>query len=432
MIPYAKALRILESEAETRGELPSEKIPIGQALGRVSAEGVLSPEDLPAFANSAMDGYAVLASKTAGASPASPARLKVLGAVPAGDRPSKGKPDSAYEIHTGAPLPLGLDAVVRLEEATVLDGDGEIELSSPASRWDFVRQTGEDLKAGTQVLKTGTRIEGRHLLVLAALGLRRVSARRSPRVALISTGRELVEPGQRPGPGRIRNATASYLLASLPLAGAQASYLGNVPDEPRDFERRLGKALALRPDLILTTGAVSAGRRDFIEDSLKRCGGRILFHGAAVKPGKPVLAAGFSKGPLLIGMPGNPVSTVVALRFFALPFLRRLLGQPRERPLRARLVGETHKPLGLRCFLKARVSLGPQGLLAQALPGQASFQIKPLLDANAWLVLPEEGSPARAARGPQRNSSCGPVRSLPLAGKSVEVFPLWPGGWDLP
>lgn len=407
MISYAEALQILRRAAAERRSLPPEEVPLAEASGRVASRTIFSAEPLPPFDNASMDGYAVLAADTAPAVPRRPLRLPVLGAVAAGDAPGPASKGGAYEIGTGAPLPAGLDAVIRIEDVRVIEDGKAVEIQAPAEAGDYVRRAGQDFRAGTPVLEAGTRLGPRHLLALAALGHDAVPVRRRPKVALISTGKELVDPGLRPGPGQIRNATASFLVAALPLAGAEAVFVGTVPDDPEDFRRRIKEALGLGPDLIVTTGAVSMGRQDFIAGELRGLGAEILYHKVAIRPGKPGLVAGFHGGPLLFGLPGNPVSTVVGLRFFLLPFLRLLLGQPEELPLRARLSEDAPKPEGLRCFYKAVLAAGPGGAEVRALAGQASFQVRPLLDANAWLVLPEDGDVARA-------------------GGEAEVLPLWP------
>ena len=178
-------------------------------------------------------------------------------------------------------------------------------------------------------------------------------------------------------------------------------HFGIVKDEPADFAARLDRALELEPDLILTTGAVSMGRHDFVPKALEEHGGELVFHKAAIRPGKPVLAARVG-GALLLGLPGNPLSTVVGLRFFAEPYLRRLLGRPDEKPRLAPLAAAAGKPEGLRCFFKAALT---EDFKVRVLEGQASFQIDPLLSADCWAVLPEAGKRVEA-------------------GAAVEVYPL--------
>ncbi len=412
MIRYAEALARLLRAADAR-LMPSELAPRAEVVGRVTASRVLSREDLPAFDNSAMDGYAVSAAETRAASPGSPVRLAVKGKVAAGDSPSpqpspRGRGSSlgiAYEIATGAPLPTGMDAVVKVEDVRV--SGSRVELTSPAEEGDFVRRRGQDMRAGGAVAEAGTWLDARHILAFAALGVDHVPVKRRPKVALISTGSELAAPGEAPGPGRIRNATADYLAAALPHFGAALAWQAAVPDETGIFLRRLETILGERPDLVLTTGAVSMGGHDFVPRALEELGAELLFHKAAVRPGKPVLAARLKDGPLVISLPGNPLSTAVGLRFLVAPVLRRWLGLPDEHPLTAELSGSARKPEGLRCFYKARLALSGGRAAVRVLEGQASFQILPLLEANAWAVLPEEGETVEQ-------------------GAMVEVHPLFP------
>ncbi len=397
MIAYAKALEILLQAARSRPPLPAETVNLPAANGRVAARRLLSAEPLPPFDNSAMDGYAVKAAETSGA----PLWFAVKGTIAAGDAPLTGLATGAYEIMTGAPIPPGYDAVVPLEHVNLMDRGRSVEVLEPANPGDYVRARGRDFPAGAPVVEAGTRLEPRHLLALAALGVDTLEVRQRPTVAILSTGKELVDPGRKPGPGQIRNSTATYLIAALSQAGVVVRYLGTVGDDPETFKSLVKTALKTSPDLILTTGAVSKGRWDFVAPAVADLGAETLYHNVSIRPGKPGLAARFKDGTLLFGMPGNPLSTVVGLRFFVMPVLRALLGMPEERPALLALASDVAKPVGLRCFFKARTLGGT----VSALTGQASFQIQPLLQADAWVVLPEEGD-------------------LAAAGAQVEVYPL--------
>jgi molybdopterin molybdotransferase len=345
-----------------------------------------------------MDGYAVR-SKDA------PGPLAISGTVCAGDKPPRAlKPGTACEIMTGAAIPPGADAVVPVENVSKTDG-GRCVLVSEAQAGDFVRQAGQDFEEGGLIAEAGTRLSPKHILALAALGAAKVPVRRRPRVAVLSTGRELVRPGKNLRPGQIRDSSSPYLLSALAEAGCEPVYHGITRDDLPDFRRRMKKILASRPDVVVTTGAVSMGKHDFVAAELQRSGARLLFHKAAIRPGKPVLAARFERGPLVFGLPGNPVSTLVCLRFFVMPYLRQRLEMPPERPLKARLAAPVGKQAGLRCFLKARTETAQDGLRARVLEGQGSSQLQSLLGADAWAVLPENGALFRA-------------------GTVVDIFPL--------
>lgn len=387
MLPYADALALIQGAARSRRpSLNSEDVSLSEALGRIASRPLSSREPLPPFDNSAMDGFALAAAKAVTA----PARLRVLGTILAGDVPRCAvETGGAWRIMTGAPLPAGCDAVIPVERTRALDS-GEVEVLDPVEPGDYVRGAGRDFAAGAEVCPAGTRLGARHLLALAAVGLASVPVRRKPRVALISTGRELAAPGAELKPGQIRDASSAYLAAAVPALGAEFDSFGVVADEPAEFQARLEKILAAKHyDVVLTTGAVSMGAADFVPGSLKALGADILFHKTAIRPGKPGLFARFEKGPLFFGLPGNPISTVVGLRFFVEPCLRELLGRPHERPFRSTLANDIDKPEGLRCFYKARRA--PDGTV-EILEGQASFQIHSLLSADCWAVLPEDGS----------------------------------------
>lgn len=408
-ISYEEALSAALSAADDVGRLPFSNVPLAEALGRVAAADVAASEPLPAFANSAMDGYAVAAAKTRPAERRQPLDLRLLGSLAAGDAPPAAPAkEGAWEIMTGAPLPAGFDAVVRVEDAERVDGGAAVRLFSPAAAGDFVRPAGCDFTPGQSVCAAGELIDEPRLMALAALGAAKVSVRRKPRVAVLSTGKELVSVSAKPGPGQIRNSSAAYLMAALEKLGAEPRSLGVVADDPAEFRRKLDAAAGEGTDVVLTTGAVSVGRHDFVASAVADAGAAEIFHGVTMRPGRPILCARLGQKTLFFGLPGNPVSTAVGLRFFVAPVLRRLLGRPDERPLRAALAAAVEKPKGLLCFLKAVLSFKDSTLTAEAARAQGSHQISPLLECNGWLRLPED------------------VERLP-AGREVDAYPALPG-----
>lgn len=398
MMKYADALALARGAGRRRAPLAEEEVALSDALGRVAAREIRGADDIPAFDNSAMDGYALAAAKAASAG----ARLPVLGTVLAGDAPRCQAESGAWRIMTGAPLPAGCDAVIPVERTRTLDG-GQVELLDAVESGDFVRGRGRDFAAGSTVCAAGTRLGARHLLALAAVGAAKVPVRRRPRVALIATGRELVAPGEALAPGQIRDASTSYLAAAVPALGALFQYRGTVADDPAAFRTMLERIVADHFDLVITTGAVSMGDADFIPRTLGELGAETIFHKTAIRPGKPVFCAALPKGPLFFGLPGNPISTVVGLRFFVEPCLRAMNGRPDEKPIRSRLHAAVDKPEGLRCFFKARRH--DDGSV-EILPGQASFQIHSLLDADCWAILPEDG---------ERLDAGTPIDTFPLS-----------------
>lgn len=393
---YHEAIDILVKAAERRS-LSTENISIESSIGRVLSETLRSREPLPSFDNSSMDGFALRAEETSHASLNSPARFQVRASLSAGDVGVETiQAGTAIEIMTGAPMPRGhADAVVKVEEVqTIRNPDGrvvEIEVMVPVSRGQNVRVRGTDIERNELLLSQGRLIKPEHLLALAAQGISTIPVYQRPRVAVIATGRELVDYATETlEPGMIRNSTSPFLKAVLPGYGVEVVHFSVIDDDAEAFESRLRKVLELGVDLVLTTGAVSMGIHDFVPDAVKRVGGEARFHKVAIRPGKPLLFAEWGeKGPVLIGVPGNPVSTAVGLRFFISPYLRALNRMPPEPLTYAELEVDSPKPEGLKCFFKAFVREEDGRRWVQALGGQASYQVKPLLQSNAWVVFEE-------------------------------------------
>lgn len=390
MIGYSDALDIILCQCTPQ---PAERLPACESLGRILAAGVVSSEDLPPFDNSAMDGFALHAGNT---TLPSGTEFIVEGRCAAGDGQVRGA-DGAWEIMTGARMPDGLDTIVPVEQVQLLQHDAlgqaqRIRLQADVRPDQHLRKRGEDVKRGEQVAAPGQMLRAAHLALLAALGVPAVDVAAQPRVAVINTGRELVtDPTQALQPGQIRESNSPLLSAQLRTAGAQVVRQQVVGDEPQEFEAELRAALAAGAQVLVSTGAVSMGRYDFVPDTLRALGATIHFHKVRIRPGKPLLFATLPGGQLFFGLPGNPASSAVGLRFFVEPALRRMLGLPPEQPLRVPLSTPAGKPVPLRRFLKARLTCDGQGQLqAQVLPGQESFRIAPLLQSNAWVAIDED------------------------------------------
>jgi molybdopterin molybdotransferase len=383
MISYAEALELLLAQSRL---LEEEWCRPSEALSRVLAEAVQAPCALPPFANAAMDGYALASN---GNVLAAGSEYEVSGLIAAGTPPPADAEAKVWEITTGAALPAGLDCIVPLECVESLQG-GRIRLRETLVGGRNVRQRGSDVALGEQVGAAGQRIDPALCMMLAALGIDRIKIRRRPRVALLSTGAELVADASLPlGEGRIYAANAPYLEASLRAMGAEVIANATLGDDAQAFAEQL-REVATEADLVLSTGAVSMGRHDFVPASLRARDARLLFHKVAIRPGKPLLAASLPEGPLFIGLPGNPIAAAVGFRFFALPVLRAMLGMPPEIPLRVQLLESVHVAAGLRRFFKARLrQTGSSGLGVELLEGQESYRIGSLLQANAWAVLDE-------------------------------------------
>ncbi|HEY1015541.1 MAG TPA: gephyrin-like molybdotransferase Glp, partial [Herpetosiphonaceae bacterium] len=317
--------------------LEIESVPLSQALGRTLAAPAVADAPIPGFANSAMDGYAVLAADVAAASPAAPVTLRIVSDLAAG-YVAQGAvtPGATIRIMTGAPLPAGADAVVPFEEtdeqaADSLAAQGLVRIYQPAAVGNNVRPAGEDLRAGELALAPGTLIRPAEIGVLATVGAALVPVHRRPRVAILATGDELVDVGERPGPGQIRNSNGYANLAQVLAAGGEPLQLPVARDTEAEVAARIEEGLAWGADLFLTSGGVSVGDFDVVKKVLTKMG-RLEFWRVKMRPGKPLVFGWLRETPF-IGLPGNPVSAMVCFELFARPALlamagRRNLGRP--------------------------------------------------------------------------------------------------------
>lgn len=406
MIPFSDAQASIRAACTP---VPVEIVPPAAALGRVLAEDISSPVDLPPFDNTAMDGYALHCD---GAVITAGSEFTVRGEQAAGDGECRVDGQGAWEIMTGARIPEGLDAVVPVEQVEIVARDEagratRIRLMADVAPGQHVRRAGEDIAKGALALAAGSWLAPQHLMLAAGLGIAGLPLRQRPTVALLCTGRELVDdPAQPLQPGQIRNSNGPFLAARLQAAGAAVVLRETVPDDSDAFKAALARALAAGAQMVISTGAVSMGRYDFVPPTLTALGAEILFHKVAMRPGKPLLFARLAGGQLYFGLPGNPVSSAVGLRFFVEAALRVRLGLPDEIPWRLPLLQGARKKAGFRLHQKARLQLAADGRLGvELLKGQESFKTQPLLAATVWAALPAEAA------------------DLP-AGSPVEIYPL--------
>lgn len=387
MIGYPAALEIVLAAARA---LPRRTVPSARALGLAAAAEVRSAVAVPSFDNAAMDGFALRGDDSRGATPGTPVRLRVLGRIAAGEPASAPTPAGcAWEIMTGARLPADCDAVVPIERAAeqIVAGERLIELREALAPGHNRRRAGEDFQPGTILLREGDPVTAEALMALAAIGCDELTVHARPRIAVITTGSELVSHGP-PGALTIRDTNGPYLDASLRSLGFPVSG-SSVSDDPEGLASAIESAAA-GSDIVLTTGGVSAGRFDHVPATVARLGGEILLHGVAIRPGKPLLCARLPAGQILFGLPGNPMAVAVGLRFFVLPALRALTGRTPEAYPVASAAGRIRKRPALTFFAKAHARITPEATLeVSLLPGQESFRIAPLLHANCWAIVPE-------------------------------------------
>jgi molybdenum cofactor synthesis domain-containing protein len=310
-------------------QLPTVTVPLGEALGLVTAEPLAATEPIPPFANTGVDGYAVRAADTAGAAPGSPIRLRVVGELPAGRAPTVPVgPGEAIRIMTGAPVPDGADAIVMVED-TAVEGDGSevVVISREARAGEHVRPAGGDLAPGAAAIPAGALLGPAHLGVVSSLGHAAVTVFRRPRVAVMSTGDELVPPGEPITIGQIRDSNRPMLIAQVAQAGCEPVDFGIGVDEESVITERLEKAAATC-DAVVTSGGVSMGDYDMVKLVLSRIADMEWWQ-VAIKPAKP-LAFGMLGGVPIFGLPGNPVSSHISFELFARPALLQMMGQPRR------------------------------------------------------------------------------------------------------
>jgi len=371
-------------------QLEAEEIDLLDALGRILAEDIVANESIPPYANSSMDGYAVRSDDTVGADADTPVSLAVLGEVAAGHVPEvEVEPGTAVRIMTGAPLPPGADAVVKVEDTR--SADGEVDVLASAPEGQYVRPAGEDVEQGSHVLSAGTRLGPAHLGMLATLGVPTVRVTRRPRVAILATGDELLEIDQPLAPGKIRNANTYSNAAQVLTVGGEPILLGIARDRVDDLTDKIRAGLEQDVDLFLSSGGVSMGEFDLVKDVLE-AEGAIDFWKVRMKPGKP-LAFGQIEGVPFLGLPGNPVSVMVSFEMFVRPSLLKMLGATgEERPrIEATLADPIPYKDNRRHYVRVRVNRPATGTAqAHLTGGQGSGILSSMVKANGLAIIPED------------------------------------------
>lgn len=357
-------------------------VPLDLALDRIAACPVLAEEDLPMFARSAVDGYAVKARDTIGASQFSPKRVTMTGKDFIGIGMTR-------QIWTGRPVPAGADAVAMLENS-VRTGD-QLEISTALAAGENISRKGEDVKKGDVVVVSGIRLRPQHLGLLAALGKSRVDVFAKPRIALLATGDELVEPSAKRRENQIYDANMPLISALCRELGAEPMNLGIAKDDMREIATRLKKGLE-KADAVISTGGTSVGVSDLVPQTVNRIGKPgVVVHGLAMRPGMPTALAVVKRKPVLI-LSGNPVAAIVGFEFFARPLICQLMGLNREETrtkLKARIAEKVASALGRRTFVRVRVSQRTGEYFASPISARGSGMISTMTRANGYVIVPE-------------------------------------------
>jgi molybdopterin molybdotransferase len=393
-------LGLQEALARILAAVPSpagEEVALGEAAGRVAAEGLAAPLDLPLFDNSSMDGYAVRAADVAAACLEAPASLRLCGRIVAGESPAQEvRPGACARLFTGSPMPPGADAVVMQEDTRVVPTEpGVVLVLESVKAGENVRRRGEDVKRGATVVEAGDRLSAGRISLLAAMGRARVLVGRRPVAGLLAAGSELREPGQPLAPGQIYESNRSALAALVRGAGAVPRVFPLVPDTPDATRSALAEALA-QCDAVVSTGGVSVGELDFIKDALAELGGAVEFWRVAIKPGRPFVFGRWRK-KLLFGLPGNPVSALVTFLLLARPALLRWQGAGEiALPAQPGLLAEPLANPGPRPhFMRVRVDGAGQVYCAGL---QASHALSSLAAANGLVEVPPQTTLPRSSR----------------------------------
>ena len=386
MLAVERAMSIV---LEATPVLPFEQVRMDDALGRRLQEEIRADHDYPDFDKSLMDGYAVIAADTQ----REPRSLRVLQEIPAGMDPANLRPvvpGNASRIMTGAPIPPGADAVLIVEETKKVEGDPQtVRPKSAVQSGASIARRGADVRAGEILLHAGEFIGPGEIGVLAACGRTRVTAGGRPRLAIIATGDELVEPDHPPGPGRIRNSNGPVLRALVRRAGGVARYLGIAPDD--ETRLRLMIEDGLRDDVLVLSGGVSMGTHDLVGAALRSLGVEILFDKVAIKPGKP-FTFGRRGRTLIFGCPGNPVSTYVIFQVFVRAALRRMMGSAHPAPATVRgvLKSPVRQRPGRAGYYQARVTWSGGRYDVEVLPSSGSADFVSCARGNALAIIPSD------------------------------------------
>lgn len=364
------------------GRRKTEIVSVWCALNRVLAEDIIAEEDLPRFDRSAVDGYAVRAEDTFGASQFKPRTLKLTNA-------SELESGEAKQVWTGNPLPKGSDAVLMLENVKPI-GDSQIEVWTAVTPGENVSKRGEDIAKGEVAVKAGTRLKPHHLALISALGKSEVKVFEKPKVAILATGNELVEVGEKPREDQIYE-TNRVLLASLcHELGAQPIDLGIAKDNVEEISEKLKHGLE-KADAVITTGGTSVGASDLVPTAINRLGEPgVLIHGVAMRPAMPTALAIVNDKPIIV-LSGNPVAAFFGFEVFTRPLILKMLGVENEpRPVvTARLTRRTSTALGRKTFVRVRVFQQNGEFFAEPISARGSGIISTLTRANGYVIVPE-------------------------------------------
>ena len=395
MIKYKVAKSIIEKSSL---QIFNEKISILNSVNRICDSDIRSPSINPLCNNTAFDGFAIVAKETKGVSLKNKKKFKIIKTIAAGDNPTikSYKKKSVVEIMTGGLLPKPFDSVLAVEKAIYFPNKKNpthIIIDKEIKKFSFIRFAGEDYKLKDLIIKKGEIIKPKHIMALTTLGIKYIKVKKKPKIIFISTGNEIVDyKSKNISAWQVRNSNIHYFTSVGKSLNFDIIDGGTIKDNRSDkFIKIIKKLKNSDINIIVTSGAISAGKFDFIPEVINRLGFKKCFKGVRIKPGKPIMLSQFKlKNKLFFGLPGNPISSAAGFRFFVYPLLRKSLGLSNEKSLKAKLNNNYVKKKNFTHFVRCFSESDKKGLVKlEVLPGQQSNKIKSFIHANCWGLFPE-------------------------------------------
>ena len=394
MIKYKEAIKIINKVSLN---LPDEKISTLDSLYRVCAKNILSPTKNPLSNNTAFDGFAILAKETKGLSTKRVKKFKILKSIGAGDNPkiTNYQKNSSVEIMTGAIVPKPFDSIVPVEKVKYFPFKKKpthIIVNQEIKKFSFIRFAGEDFNLKDIVIKKGELILPKHIMALTTLGIKNLYVKKNPKIIFFGTGSEIVDYKKRSIYNwEVRNSNNHYFMSFAKSLHYQIIDGGVIKDhQQRKLKEKIRKSLKSDIDILATSGAISAGKFDFIPELIKKLGFKTYFKGVSIKPGRPIMLSKFKgKEKLFFGLPGNPISCAAGFRFFIYPLIRNSLGMLKEEKFKAKLVNKYSKRKDFTHFARCLLNVNSKGLVElRVLQEQQSHRIKSFTKANCWGIFP--------------------------------------------
>jgi len=385
MINYSQAKKIL---IKSKIKIKNELINPSNSVNRINVSDIYCTVNYPAGTNAAFDGFAINSKDTNKLNKNNPQKFKILKTISAGDNPKLNtiKKYETVEVMTGALIPKGFDTIIPIEKIIFHSNNKYININNKIKKNQHIRYKGSDYKKKDLIIKKGTIIQPPHILAFKTLGIGKIKVKKKPNVLFFSTGNE-ISNNKNTINWKVRNSNSHYIKS------LSNNFLFNFVDggilrdkDEKLFEKQIEKSINSKIDIIITSGAVSAGKHDFVPSVVKKFNLSNFFKGVSIRPGKPILFAKLKNTEKAIfGLPGNPISSSACFRFFVYPYLLNILGVKREKPFKAKLKNEYFKSKKIIRFIKARLTSTNDGKLQlQALKGQESFRIKSFVEANVW------------------------------------------------